>query len=652
MTTTAPPGPPLECDLVMKGGITSGVVYPLAVTELARVYRLRSVGGASAGAIAAAAAACAELGRTSGGFEKLTALPRLLTEQVAPGRSRLFTLFAPQPRMRRLFALVTAGLGTTGRGRAGAMVGAALRAWLPYAAAGAAPGLLLVVLGFVLGGPAAWASLVAGLLLALVGLVAGTAYGVLRDTAVLPEVGFGLSSGATPPGAATPALTPWLHETFQHLAGRTADDPPVTFGDLAEAGVTLQLMTTNLSRRQPLTMPLADDDYWWEPAHFRTLFPAAVVDRMEHADPTPATPLDREEWVRAVDRLHAGGREPRLLPFPAPTDLPVVVAVRMSLSFPGLIAAVPLHAFDDERPANRTCREQALARFDDDPACRPEDAAADLTARESQVNWFSDGGICANLPLHFFDSALPRRPTFAINLAEFPADRPKSPDEDQNSDLPEDDEQVPRRQAVWEGSGLGLLVTFLGSIVETARTWVDEAQLAMPGYRDRIVTVLHDETEGGLNLNMPEPVVLALSERGAGAAKLLVQRYAGDEPGVVPAPGWDRHRWLRFRTAGAAFSDVLGSFKAGYDTVLPGTTPYARWVGIDDDGTPADAPLPSYDLDAVRRDAVNRRTEGLLETAEEWSREPADAFTRGAPEPRPSMKLVPSDRAGRAPGPR
>ena len=43
--------------------------------------------------------------------------------------------------------------------------------------------------------------------------------------------------------------------------------------------------------------------------------------------------------------------------------------------------------------------------------------------------------------------------------------------------------------------------------METARTWVDEAQLAMPGYRDRIVTVLHDDTEGGLNLNM--------SERGA-----------------------------------------------------------------------------------------------------------------------------------------
>ena len=45
--------PARECDIVMKGGITSGVIYPLAVCELAGVYRLRNIGGTSAGAIAA-----------------------------------------------------------------------------------------------------------------------------------------------------------------------------------------------------------------------------------------------------------------------------------------------------------------------------------------------------------------------------------------------------------------------------------------------------------------------------------------------------------------------------------------------------------------------------------------------------------------------
>jgi hypothetical protein len=41
-------------DLTMQGGMTSGVVYPLAACELATKFRFRNVGGASAGAIAAA----------------------------------------------------------------------------------------------------------------------------------------------------------------------------------------------------------------------------------------------------------------------------------------------------------------------------------------------------------------------------------------------------------------------------------------------------------------------------------------------------------------------------------------------------------------------------------------------------------------------
>jgi len=36
---------------------------------------------------------------------------------------------------------------------------------------------------------------------------------------------------------------------------------------------------------------------------------------------------------------------------------------------------------------------------------------------------FSDGGICSNFPLHLFDSALPRWPTFGLNLRETRADR-------------------------------------------------------------------------------------------------------------------------------------------------------------------------------------------------------------------------------------
>ena len=41
--------PELQCDVVMKGGITSGVVYNWALTELGATNRLLRVGGASAG---------------------------------------------------------------------------------------------------------------------------------------------------------------------------------------------------------------------------------------------------------------------------------------------------------------------------------------------------------------------------------------------------------------------------------------------------------------------------------------------------------------------------------------------------------------------------------------------------------------------------
>ena len=48
---------------------------------------------------------------------------------------------------------------------------------------------------------------------------------------------------------------------------------------------------------------------------------------------------------------------------------------------------------------------------------------------------------------------------------------------------------------------------------------------------------------------------------------------------------------------------------------------------------------------------VNQRTRGLLRLAEQWQVDPADAFTQDAPEPRPSMRLVPADRAGKVRAP-
>lgn len=65
---------PLECDLVMKGGVTSGVVYIPLVLRLKDRYRIRRIGGTSAGAIVAAYTAAAEFARESGGYARLKGL--------------------------------------------------------------------------------------------------------------------------------------------------------------------------------------------------------------------------------------------------------------------------------------------------------------------------------------------------------------------------------------------------------------------------------------------------------------------------------------------------------------------------------------------------------------------------------------------------
>ena len=100
------------CDVVMKGGITSGVVYPKALSELAKEFRLKNIGGTSAGAIAAAAAAAAECGRRSGrgGFKALEELPEQLGERVTGTRTRLFEFFQPQSQTKRVFDTLVAGL--------------------------------------------------------------------------------------------------------------------------------------------------------------------------------------------------------------------------------------------------------------------------------------------------------------------------------------------------------------------------------------------------------------------------------------------------------------------------------------------------------------------------------------------------------------
>ena len=388
----------LQCDLVMRGGITSGIVYPRAIAKLAETYDFRSIGGTSAGAIAAAATAVAALGRRNGEdhFQtEIRELPKTLAEKRS-GKTVLERLFQPQPETRRLFSVLMAGLGREKISRKVAKIIAAVcRGYWRYLTAA----FLLVLLPFLtiavlfgISGAAFWLLLASAATLALLIAVLVAGYEMARDVFErLPENGYGLCSGSSngvPDDAGILPLTDWLHEFFQTLAGRKAQDTPATFGELWDNGsdpnaprdIELVLMTTNITRGISQRLPFLEGSWgqlFFNEVELAQLFPTPIVNCMtKHAQKPQRKEVE-------IPKGYFG--------LPKAADLPIVFGARMSLSFPFLLSAVPLYA------AN-VLRETKDGKF------------------PLERCWFSDGGLASNFPIHFFDTPLPTRPTFAINL--------------------------------------------------------------------------------------------------------------------------------------------------------------------------------------------------------------------------------------------
>jgi hypothetical protein len=519
--------PTAVCDVIMKGGITSGVVYPLALTELAQQFRLSQVGGTSAGAIAAAAAAAAEYGRhvPGRGFVLLAKLPAEVGEI-------LFDLFQPIPALKPVFDIAVAAIGNDGAAtKAMRVIGAALAGFALAAAAGALPGLLIVVAGW-------WYSNLAlallGVLLLLIGIIIGVALCLYRAiTKGIPDNDFGLCPGKTQPGNSTPGISDWLADTIDEIAGRDPKkDPPLTFGDLSPAAdtgarrhkITLRMMTTNLTLRRPYSLPFTEANekiYAFKLADFERMFPARITSWLAgHCekvdDPT--------------------GEHGDLYKFPEPENLPVIVATRMSLSFPLLFCAVPLYA-QDFTFASKAERDKW------------------------RKNLFSDGGLSNNFPIQFFDRMLPNSPTFGISLDDFNEERVP---EDIRKQYPREDDP---HQRVWlpkttsAGSGVLIpgepldgIVAFFSRLIDAAKDWQDNLQSTLPGYRDRIVHVGLKSDEGGLNIAMPPKLVLRLGQYGAQAGVDMRDEFDLDE-----------HRWRRFLVAMDRMDHTLDEIAAAYN---------------------------------------------------------------------------------------
>jgi len=697
--------PPVDryCDVVLTGGVTDGVVYPWAVLELARKYHFKNIGGTSVGAMAAALTAAAEFGRRHGsvtGFnEVLRKLPRKLGEDVN-GATRLFSLFQPAPSTRRLFELFV-GLAEM---NSGANEKSALRSFLlsppalnkerligtfAYAvktrirrfvvallrlrkkcrlcalalsllalwASGAwkiarvafhayrGPALIGVLAALLIG-IAAWrlrhfgslrtplaVDVLCSLAWDMVVAVVFVGLAVLRDLLDgFLENGFGLCTGHRT-GTAPPeqqSLIEWLHEGIQGACGKPLDRP-LTFKDLWDApggpiglplsparqtrksrSIDLRMVTTNLTHGRPYGLPVDDETsrLFFRKEDLARYFPKVVLDYL-------------------VDRSHpyvckVPGVEPdpinvpkELLELPA-AELPVVVAARLSLSFPVLFSAVPLWAIDYEPvPEQRRLRR-----------C-----------------WFSDGGICSNFPIHMFDAALPRWPTFGIALGprslfwnkqaiflpmHYNQGRADRWDRFGDKTLPVTNAGV---------SPWSRLSGFLLSIVWSAKDWNDKTSMRMPGVRDRVIRVNLKPGEGGLNLKLTRRQILKLAhDYGRPAGKALVKKFIGPATAHSPFKFWNEHRWVRFNSLLVGLRERIEAIGAAAE--LAGYTKPLSAQIAEAVQTP---PLGENDIEGTLTSRQSNDLENLLAALKDLASKFAHAESRQpyTPLPTPSMRIRP-----------
>lgn len=611
---------PDQCDIVMEGGVTSGVVYPAFVARLAKRFTLRSIGGASVGAIAAIAAAAAQYKRNrvrkaghgcDDGFYKIALLPRRLRERVG-GTTRLLSLFQPSQALAPHFRVIVTALD--GGTRFNTVLRAA-RALLVNFPMGALAGALLWLLGFavssgLLGGHwpmslGIWlaSGLWFGLSMLGAGLVCAALQFALGAWRELRRNRCGICPGLRTRPDNPPALTEWLHAMVQEIAG-LAPETPLTFGHLrqSEPPIELALMSTGLSELRAHRLPHASADLVFRASELAHLFPPDIVEWMKQAS-------HRTRHRRQTLALLAGvnGELEDYYFMPDADDLPVVFAARMSLSFPVLMQAVPLYRI---RALPTPGSEVGLLRV-----------------------WFSDGGLTSNFPIHFFDAILPTRPTFGVILRDdLPEDLPQataSPARRVSLPVNNNEGITPSYMPVDDDAGRPSLPRFAAAIFRTIRTWRDEALTRTPGYRDRVVLVRHKKSEGGLNLNMDRKAIGVMSRSGSLAARTVMARFL--DP-VAIQNGWLNHRWVRMRSTAAVLQDTLAPLVDAWHDARLSPSYAALWQAQGEDA------LPAYRLGRESRMAGDILWKGILAIPEQIRH--ADLSSH-APRPQPELVISP-----------
>jgi len=602
---------PTECDLIMEGGVTSGVVFPSLIARLATRFDLRRIGGTSVGAVAASAAAAAQFRRNAciaagdarhseQGFDRLANLAKELQKPRKNGKSTLFSLFQPCTGLRRHFAVLSSVLNRKSvAGRLAAGVSAAILHCreLPFA------GALLCLLGYALG-QVSLLALVPILAVTIV-LCAALQFGASAYLALCRNK-FGMCPGIGP-DPAEPALTQWLHGLIQDVAFGSANHAPLTFGDLQRSpkSIDLALMSTGLAERRAHRLPHDSRNLLFRRSEMLTLFPEDVVDHL--CKYGRAVRGSRPAIVKLLSRADPGigTDQADMFYLPAKDDLPIVFAARLSLSFPVLLQAVPL----------------LRLRYVEGDGVR--DGALALAPI-----WLSDGGLASNFPMHFFDELLPERPAFGIALENTLAEGAPAKE---RIKLPCTNKEgmVGSHLSVNNPEGKPSLFSFLSAMLNTSRGWRDEALKLTPGYRDRIVRIRHTAKEGGLNLNMPAEAIAVMSASGVEAANAIIDRFIGADGS---GDGWQNHRWVRVRSTAAVLQDTIAPLVKTWNASAHSPSYRDMWDGALP-GLPA-----SYKINSTYREA------GLAfwEALETGVADSGVTKLRGTvPSPHPSLAITP-----------
>ncbi|HAA29347.1 MAG TPA: hypothetical protein DCE56_18640 [Cyanobacteria bacterium UBA8553] len=558
-----------KCDLVMKGGITSGIVYPPIVLKLAETYQFCNIGGTSAGAIAAAVTAAAEYGRDvpeAKGFEGLDQLRKELSED-----GFLQNLFQPseetKPLMETLLSFITdkkkenksQKKSIVGRffqftefleekhptkfkkgSLRGYIIGLILALALTsstsviFALTGSSvSNLSFIVLLFIL-----------GLSLSFIGgLLGGTGvslydlYHIL--TVAVPKNLFGMCTGrtATSSGEKKPVLTDWLSTKIDQLSGISGEARTLTFTDLKKKEINLKMVASNLSHNQPYSLPFSNESLFvFKEDHFKKLFPDNIVKYLTKPETQAAC---QHESYKLPDGYYF---------LPKGDALPVVVAMRISLSFPLLLSAVPLYTISQS--ASNRAKEGGIIQLSE------SEETGDL-----QINWFSDGGISSNFPIQFFDSWLPKHPTFGINLTSLPPEALEEKSKNKVQVKPKHISAINHAVNLTDTATIDQLskevylpgvndpflgpewipiqenlLKFLNAIWSTAQNYRDNMQSNMRSYRERVVEIRLSDDEGGLNLAMSPKTIENVVGKGVKAGEKIIDYF-----------NFDQHQCIRFQ---------------------------------------------------------------------------------------------------------